>query len=239
MAKQQPNLSVTWFGHSAFLLESPRGKKVLIDPWLDNPRAPAGAKDSVSADLILVSHGHSDHVGNTVDIAKRTGATVAVIYELHLYFQSHGVRTTGFNKGGTLTMDGVSITMVDAKHSGDLDVGTSVIPGGEAAGFVIRFENGFTVYHAGDTSVFGDMKLIGSLYKPHAALLPIGGLYTMDPLQAALACKLINPARYIIGMHYGTFPALTGTPADLKKKLPTPLRKKVLELLPGKAVSLV
>jgi L-ascorbate metabolism protein UlaG (beta-lactamase superfamily) len=239
MAKQQPKLSVTWFGHSAFLLESPSGKKVLIDPWLDNPLAPAGAKDSVSADFILVSHGHSDHVGNAVEIAKRTEATVVAIYELHLYFQSQGVRTTGFNKGGTLTLDGVSVTMVDAKHSGNIDVGASVVPGGEAAGFVIRFENGFTAYHAGDTSVFGDMKLIGSLYKPHVALLPIGGLYTMDPHQAALACKLVNPSRYIIGMHYGTFPVLTGNPADLKKQLSPLLRKKVVELVPGKTVSLV
>jgi len=239
MAKKQLKLSVTWFGHSAFLLESPNGKKVLIDPWLDNPQAPTGAKDSVSADFILVTHGHSDHVGNAVEIAKRTGATVAAIYELHLYFQSQGIQTTGFNKGGTLSLDGVSVTMVDAKHSGNIDVGASVVPGGEAAGFVIRFENGFTAYHAGDTSVFGDMKLIGSLYKPHVALLPIGGLYTMDPLQAALACKLVNPSRYIIGMHYGTFPALSGTPADLKKQLPPSLRKKVLELVPGQSVALV
>jgi L-ascorbate metabolism protein UlaG (beta-lactamase superfamily) len=124
--------------------------------------------------------------------------------------------------------------MVDAKHSSDIDVNGMVIPGGEAAGFVVEFENGTKLYHAGDTSLFMDMKLVGQLYKPDIALLPIGDLYTMDPRAAAKACEWLN-AKHIIGMHYGTFPALTGTPAALKKYLPERMRKRVHELEVGKA----
>jgi len=136
------------------------------------------------------------------------------------------------NKGGTVTFDGFSVTMVDARHSAEIDAGGTVVPGGEAAGFVVRFENGRTVYHAGDTALFGDMKLIAELYAPDVVLLPIGDLYTMGPREAAYACRLLKPAT-IIGMHYGTFPALTGTPAALKKLLPAAMRKRVVELTPG------
>ncbi|MBI4548698.1 MAG: metal-dependent hydrolase [Ignavibacteriae bacterium] len=231
-------MKVTWFGHSAFLLESPDGKAVLIDPWLDNPKAPPEAKDIPNVDLILVSHGHSDHVGNTVEIAKRTNAKVVCIYELYLYFQSQGVTTAqGMNKGSTVEIDGVKLTMVDARHSSDIDIGGSVVPGGEAAGFVVEFANGFSIYHAGDTAVFGDMKLIQQLYKPKLVLLPIGGFYTMGPREAALACKLLHP-QHIMGMHYGTFPVLTGTLSELKKYLPAAMKRKVIEMAPGEVISL-
>jgi len=234
----QEKLKLTWYGHSAFLMQAPGGKAVLVDPWLDNPKAPAGAKDIADVDLILITHGHSDHVGNCVEVAKRTGAKVVSIYEICLYMQSQGVAgAQGMNKGGTMGVDGIQVTMVNALHSSDLDVGGAVVPGGEAAGFVIEFENGFKVYHAGDTAVFGDMKLIANLYKPQLALLPIGGLYTMGPREAAYACGLMRP-RYIIGMHYGTFPVLTGTPGELKKYLPPPLRKNVRELEPGQMMSI-
>jgi L-ascorbate metabolism protein UlaG (beta-lactamase superfamily) len=181
----------------------------------------------------LVSHGHSDHVGNTIELAERTNARVLCIYELALFFTKKGVKTAqGMNKGGTVTLDGLSVTMVDARHSADIDAGGSVVPGGEAAGFVLRFESGRTLYHAGDTGVFGDMKIIGELYKPDVAMVPIGDLYTMGPREAAYACRLLKP-KTIIGMHYGTFPALTGTPAALKTFLPAPMRNRVLELTPG------
>jgi L-ascorbate metabolism protein UlaG (beta-lactamase superfamily) len=209
------SLKVTWFGHSAFLFEPPSGKKVLIDPWLDNPKAPAGAKEISHVDLILVSHGHSDHVGNTVEIAKRTGAKVVCIFELSLYLQKQGVSTVqGMNKGGTIDIDGIKITMTDAKHSADIDVDGQVIPGGEPAGFVVHFENGYTIYHSGDTSLFGDMRFVAELYRPRTVFLPIGGLYTMSPREAAIACRLLRP-RYV------------------RQQLPAVLRKSVLELQPG------
>jgi L-ascorbate metabolism protein UlaG (beta-lactamase superfamily) len=231
-------LSITWFGHSAFLLKAPGGKSVLIDPWLENPKAPAGAKDISPVDLILISHGHSDHLGNAVEVARRTQATVLSIYEIALYLQKQGIAAAqGMNKGGTMSVDGLKVTMVDARHSSDLDVGGSVVPGGEAAGYVVEFENGFRVYHAGDTIVFGDMKIIADLYKPQLAILPIGGLFTMDPRQAAYACKLLKP-KYIVGMHYGTFPTLAGTPAELKKNLPASMKKSVMELEPGRTVAI-
>ena len=231
-------LSITWFGHSAFLLKAPGGKSVLIDPWLANPKAPSGAKDVTPADVILITHGHADHFGNTIEIAQRTNARVISIHEISLYLQKQGIgNAQGMNKGGTMSVDGLNVTMLDAKHSSGLDMGSEVIPGGEAAGFLIEFENGFKVYHAGDTAVFGDMKIIGDLYKPHMVLLPIGGLYTMDPREAAYACKLLKP-KYILGMHYGTFPALAGTPSSLKKNLPASMRKAVIELEPGISASI-
>ena len=231
-------LSITWFGHSAFLLKSPGGKSVLIDPWLDNPKAPAGAKEIAPVDLILLTHGHSDHVGNTIDVAKRTKAPVIAIYEISLYLQEHGVSTAqGMNKGGTMRVNGLTVTMVDARHSSGIDAGGAVIPGGEPAGFVVEFENGFRVYHAGDTSLFGDMKLIAELYKPQLVILPIGGLYTMGPREAAFACKMLK-ADHIVGMHYGTFPVLAGTPQELRKLLPAAMRKRVMELVPGQGATI-
>lgn len=232
-------VTITWYGHSAFAVQSPGGKLIVVDPWLQNPNAPADAMAISGVDLILVTHGHSDHVGNTVEIAHTSGAMVVGIYELSLYFMSKGLKNvTGMNKGGTIVLDGLAITMVDARHSCDIDVdGKTVAPGGEAAGFVIRLENGFSVYHAGDTSLFGDMKFIGKLYEPDVALLPIGDVYTMGPREAAIACDLLKP-RTIIGMHYGTFPSLTGTPALLRKHLHTKFKSRVLELTPGVPVML-
>jgi L-ascorbate metabolism protein UlaG (beta-lactamase superfamily) len=230
-------LTVTWFGHSAFLFEEPDGKSVLFDPWLENPKAPSGIKETVKPDLILISHGHGDHLGNTIEIAQRTGAKVVSIHEIYLYLKSQGLTTaTGMNKGGTMDVDGIKVTMVDAKHSSDIDVGDKIVPGGEAAGFVIKFRNRTTVYFAGDTALFGDMKIIGDIYKPDLAMIPIGDLYTMAPREAAIACKLLRPKK-IIGMHYGTFPPLTGTPSELRKHLPAGLKKAVLELEPGRPVT--
>lgn len=230
---KKEKLNVTWFGHSAFLLKAPGGRTVLIDPWLDNPNAPPEAKTVAPVDLILITHAHSDHLGSAVEVARRTGAKVISIHEISLYLQGQGVNDSiGMNKGGTMSLDGISVTMVDARHSSAIDGKSPVLPGGEAAGYVVTFENGFKVYHAGDTAVFGDMKIISGLYKPDLAFLPIGGLYTMGPVEAAYACRLLKP-KYVIGMHYGTFPALSGTPEALRKKLPAPMKKIVLELKPG------
>ena len=229
----QNNVKVTWFGHSAFLIESTSGKKILIDPWLDNPKAPVGSKEISHVDIILVTHGHSDHVGNTIEMAKKTNAKVVCIFELSLFFQDNGVvNVQGMNKGGTVDIDGIRITMTDAKHSSDIDVDGKVIAGGEAAGFVVQLEDGYTFYNSGDTSLFGDMKYVAELYRPRTAFLPIGGLFTMAPREAAIACRLLKPKR-IVGMHYGTFPALNGTPKELKQYLPASMKKLVLELVPG------
>jgi L-ascorbate metabolism protein UlaG (beta-lactamase superfamily) len=226
-------ITVTWFGHSAFKLVSPTGKVILIDPWLDNPKAPPGAKDLSRVDIILVTHGHGDHLGNTVEIARQTNARVVAIYEIGLFLQSRGLnRIEGINKSGSVTIDGIHVTMTHAQHSGGLEPGGEILTGGDPAGYVVGFENDFAVYHAGDTGLFGDMQLIGELYRPDLVLLPIGGLFTMGPQEAAYACRLLKP-HYIIGMHYGTFPALAGTPAELKRQLPAPMRKCVRELTPG------
>jgi L-ascorbate metabolism protein UlaG (beta-lactamase superfamily) len=211
---------------------------VLIDPWLDNPKAPPDALATVQADVILVTHGHGDHFGNTVELAKRTGAHVYAIYEISVYLQSQGVPNVfGLNKSGTGSYQGLQFTMTHAEHSGGLEPGGPIISGGDPAGFIIRLENGQTIYHAGDTGVFGDMQLIGHLYKPHIVMLPIGGAVTMGPVEAAYACKLLKP-HHIIGMHYGTNPTLEGTPEQLKEHLPESMRKRVTVMTPGEPMEM-
>jgi L-ascorbate metabolism protein UlaG (beta-lactamase superfamily) len=235
---QQPPLRITWFGHSAFRFDTPGGKVLFIDPWLDNPRAPAGAKRPERVDAILLTHGHNDHVGNSVEIAKATGAKVVAIHEVALYLSKKGITNlVGMNKSGTVALDGIEVTMVNAQHSSGIDSDGASVAGADPAGFVIKFENGMSVYDAGDTGVFSDMKLIASLYKPTVALLPIGGYYTMGPREAAKACELLNP-KIIIGMHFGTFPVLAGTPAELKRFLPAKLKSKLKILEPGISVEL-
>ncbi len=232
MAKKE-SITITWLGHSAFHIITGKGTSILIDPWLKNPKAPAGAERIDRVDIILVSHGHSDHLGNTEEIARRTGATVVAIYEIVQYLTRRGVgNCQAVNKGGGTAIRDVRVTMVDAKHSSDIDVGETVFAGGEAAGYMLECENGPTIYHAGDTAVFSDMVILAKIYKPAIALLPIGGLFTMDPREAAFACNLLKP-RHIIGMHYGTFPALKGTPQELRKLLPPELKNRVKELEPG------
>jgi L-ascorbate metabolism protein UlaG (beta-lactamase superfamily) len=231
-------LTITWLGHSAFRFDSPGGTGVLIDPWLENPKAPPGALRQRDVKLILVTHGHGDHIGNTVELARANKADVVAIHEVSLYLKKRGVaNVTGMNKSGSVTLHGITATMVDAKHSSGIDTEEVVIAGADPAGFVVRFENGTTIYHAGDTGVFLDMKLIAELYAPSVVILPIGGLYTMGPREAAKACELLDPA-VIIGMHYGTFPPLAGTPAQLREALPPAMRDRVQVLEPGVPFSL-
>ena len=231
-----PSFSYTWLGHATFLVTTPAGKKVLFDPWVTgNPKSPETAKKMGHVDLILVTHGHSDHTGDVVPIARDTGAQVVAPYELSLHFQKKGLQNvTGMNPGGTLRALGLSITMVQAFHSSSIDDGDVPVYAGVATGYVVKFENGTTIYFAGDTALFGDMRVIAELYRPQIAFLPIGDFYTMGPEQAAKAVEFLG-VKQVVPMHYGTFPALTGTPAKLRELLGG--RAEVIELQPGETAS--
>lgn len=213
---------ITWLGHATFLVETPGGKRLVFDPWLsDNPKCPEEYKNLDKVDAIFISHGHFDHMGSAVDLAKRTGAPVVCNFEIGSYLAEQGVENTiGMNKGGTVSLGGdIKATMVHAVHSSGITTGDgSSVYGGEAGGFVVTLENGLTLYHAGDTNVFSDMTIIRDLYAPDVALLPIGGHFTMSPKEAAYAVKLLAP-KMVVPMHYGTFDALTGTPDALKDLL--------------------
>ena len=228
-------LSYTWLGHSTFLFRSPGGKRILVDPWVStNPTTPESAKKVGELDLILLTHGHADHTTDAVSIGRSTGARIVAPFELSVWLQTKGLQhVTGMNPGGTLTVMGLAITMVQAIHSSSVEDGGKTLYAGVATGYVIRFEDGTTVYFAGDTSVFGDMSLIARIYKPSVAFLPIGDVFTMDPDEAAIACELLG-VKQVVPMHYGTFPALTGTPARLRELVES-RGVKVMELKPGQS----
>ena len=228
-------IKITWLGHATFRIETPGGKTVLIDPWVSgNPKCPEKKKNPAKVDVMLCTHGHGDHIGDAVAMAKKHDAVVVAIPELCGWLESKGVkRVSGMNKGGTQTVGDIRVTMVHAEHSSGIEDGSQMIYGGQAAGYVIEFSNGVKIYHAGDTCVFGDMAIIRDLYAPEICMLPIGDHYTMGPREAAYACKLLKP-KTVIPMHYGTFPVLTGTPADLRKLAP---EVEVREMTPGETIS--
>ncbi|MCY0878979.1 MAG: metal-dependent hydrolase [Firmicutes bacterium] len=225
---------LTWLGHATFLVETPGNQRIVIDPWLKgNPSCPPAFHQLSQVNLILVTHGHFDHMGSAHEVALATGAPVVSNFEIATYLQQLGVASTvGMNKGGTVSFGEIQVTMVRADHSSGITrEDGSIAYGGEPAGFVITLENGITVYHAGDTNVFSDMALIRELYSPDIALLPIGGHFTMSPKEAAYAVRLLQP-KTVIPMHYGTFDALTGSPEaflDLVKGEET----EVVVLKPG------
>jgi L-ascorbate metabolism protein UlaG (beta-lactamase superfamily) len=231
------SLSFTWLGHATFLFVSPGGKRILMDPWLEtNPSCPEAWKKIREVDLMLVTHGHNDHTADVVPVARATGARVVAPFELAEWFRRKGLKdVTDMNPGGTIQVSGLSVTMVPAQHSSSVDEESRVVYAGVATGYVVKFENDATIYFAGDTSVFGDMRLIGELYRPSIAFLPIGDLYTMGPEQAAKACELLAVGQ-VVPMHYGTFPALTGTPARLRE-LVEPRGVQVLDLKPGETAT--
>lgn len=212
-------VSATWLGHASFRFDSPGGTRIYLDPWLANPKCPEREREPERVDVIALTHGHDDHVGETVELAKSFSPAIVAMAELRAFLGRQGIEgdsATTFNKGGTVEAGGVKFTMTDAKHSSSCPDGSYA---GEPAGFVLEFENGTKVYAAGDTCVFGDMALIGRLYSPDVAILPIGGHYTMDPPQAALALELLGATR-CVPCHYGTFPLLAGTPDELRAAAP-------------------
>jgi L-ascorbate metabolism protein UlaG (beta-lactamase superfamily) len=225
------SLAITWLGHSSFVLKTPGGKTMLLDPWYTgNPSFPAAARPK-SADLILISHGHSDHITDAAATAKGTGAAVVGIWEVTSWLGSKGVQNLEpMNKGGTVEVKGLRVTMTEACHSSSFEE-NGIVYLGEPAGFIVRLENGQTIYFAGDTSLFGDMKMLAELYKPDIAFLPIGDRFTMGPDTAAIAARWLG-VRQVVPMHWGTFPLLTGTPEQLKKYLDG-TGIQVLELKPG------
>jgi L-ascorbate metabolism protein UlaG (beta-lactamase superfamily) len=207
---------ITWLGHATVLVQTAQGTNILIDPFIQpNPKYPKDFVLPAKIQYILLTHGHGDHISDVVDMAARHGSTAVAIYELASYVGAKGVANTiGMNLGGTVELEDVAVTMVDARHSAGAqdEKGTHYV--GVAAGFVLTIADGPVLYHAGDTAVFGDMKLIGELYAPEVAMLPIGGHYTMGPKEAAMAVRLLTP-KIVLPLHFGTFPVLKGSPAEL------------------------
>ncbi|MGA9525712.1 MAG: metal-dependent hydrolase [Myxococcaceae bacterium] len=217
-AKAAGKTQATWWGHAAWILETPGGARIAIDPWLQNPKAPKDAKQPEALDAILVTHAHSDHVGNAQELAKRTGAPVYGSFEL-LGLIGTSDKDVAANIGGSFRVKDATITMVEAVHSSGYGQDPKNLKyGGPAMGYVIQIDNGPVLYHAGDTDAFSSMELIAERYKPTVALLPIGGYYTMDPNGAAVAARILK-VKTVVPMHYGTFPLLKGTPEELTAAL--------------------
>jgi L-ascorbate metabolism protein UlaG (beta-lactamase superfamily) len=213
---------ITWYGHATFVYETAGGKRLMVDPWVkNNPACPDNLKNVDSLDAILVTHGHFDHIGDMVEIAKSAKPKQVVgIFEICNWLGKKGVEgCSAMNKGGTVEVEGVRVTMLHADHScGITDDDGSIVYGGEAVGFLLEMEDGLRIYQSGDTAIFGDMALYGEMFRPDIAVLPIGDLFTMDPRQAARACQMLGVKR-VIPSHFGTFPALTGTPQGLREEL--------------------
>lgn len=235
-----PAPTLTWLGHASFRLSLPDGRQVYVDPWLTgNPACPESEHEPDQVDVIAVTHGHFDHIGDTVALAGRFAPVVVAQYEVAEWLKTQGVdipdERPGLGKGGTLDLGGLRFTMTHALHSSGILTDGGFVYGGDAAGYVVSADGCPTIYFAGDTTVFGDMKLIGELYSPDIAVLPIGDYLTMGPREAAVALKLLGCTR-CVPCHHGTIPLLTGTPAQLRELAPAGV--EVIDLGAGATLQL-
>ena len=229
------NGTLTWLGHASFRIDSSSGKRIYVDPWLEgNPSCPDTELAPERCDIVAVTHAHYDHIASAVELGKRFSPRLVAIAELAGWFEKQGFpngSSGGMNKGGTQDVDGVRFTLTNAFHSSATPDGTYA---GEPAGVVVELENGFRLYHAGDTCVFGDMQLIARIYRPDLAIIPIGDHYTMGPREAAVALELLGNPR-CIPCHWGTFPLLTGTPGALRELAPD---ADIVDVQPGQTIEL-
>ena len=226
---------ITWLGHATVLIQTARGTNILIDPFIaQNPKYPKDFVLPATIHYILLTHGHGDHISDAAPVAARHDSTVVAIYELATWLAGKGVaKTIGMNLGGTVQLEDVAATMVEAKHSSAAQDETGDHYVGVAAGFVLNIADGPVLYHAGDTAIFSDMKLIRELYRPEVAMLPIGGHFTMGPVEAAMAVRFLEP-KIVLPLHFGTFPPLTGTPEQLAALVDAGVQ--VARLAPGEFI---
>ena len=206
-------MEIRWLGHSAFEIITDENVKILIDPFISNNPACPVPVEELKPDIILVTHGHADHLGDAMEISNLTQASIAGTHELSLFLSKQGIRNVSLNLGGSFIFRDIKFTMLVAKHSAGIDIVEETAPGGVACGFLITLSDGTKIYHAGDTALFGDMKtIIGEIYKPDIVLVPIGDKFTMGPFEAALATRWMNP-KVVIPMHYNTFPPIEQDPS--------------------------
>jgi L-ascorbate metabolism protein UlaG (beta-lactamase superfamily) len=230
------DVALTWLGHATFRFDTPGGKRVYVDPWLENPKIPDAEKEPERIDLIAITHGHDDHVGNTIELVNKFSCPIVAPVELSDWLWTKEVAQDLLNdpnKGGTVDVGGVKVTLTHAQHSSSTYDDDHFVYLGEPVGLVFEVENGTKLYFAGDTNVFGDMQLIRRLYAPDVAILPIGGHYTMDPREAAVALEFLGVQR-CVPCHYGTFPKLAGTPDELRELAPD---VEVLSPEPGETIT--